>query len=80
MDSIKNSLAKIQNDVSAFNDILSQKVDLTEFAQQEEYVKTLCEYKDLKELYSKIMPAIKNFEENMITLEKDMETNKAIIK
>ena len=41
---------------------------------------TLCKYSDLKILYDKVIPPIRNFEENMVILEKDMDWNKEIIR
>lgn len=38
-----------------------------------------CTYSDLKNLYNKVVPPIHNFEENMITLEKDMALCKQIV-
>ena len=40
----------------------------------------MCSYNDLKSLYNRVIPAIKGFEENMITLEKDMSTSKEIVR
>ena len=41
---------------------------------------TLWKYTDLKSLYDKVLPPIHNFEENMVTLEEDMDRNKEIIR
>jgi len=39
----------------------------------------LCKYDDLKILYNKVVPAVQGFEENMIVLERDVETFKQIV-
>ena len=59
---------------------LKLKVNIQTFNDTKDYINTLCKYKDLKLLYDKVLPPIKNFEENMITLEKDMKKNQEIIR
>lgn len=59
---------------------VSSKTNQSEFNELKDYSKTLCHYSDLKSLYDKVVPAIHNFEENMVTLEKDMGRNKQIIR
>jgi len=39
----------------------------------------LWKYEDLKFLYNKVVPAVQGFEENMIILERDVETYKQIV-
>ena len=59
---------------------INNKTNLSDFNELKDYSKTLWRYTDLKSLYDKVMPSIKNFEDNMIILEKDMDRNKEIIR
>ena len=43
-------------------------------------LKNFCEYKDLKELYSKVMPPLQQMGEDLATLETNMNHNREIIR
>lgn len=45
----------------------------------EKQIENLCKYEDLKILYNKVVPAVQGFEENLIDIERDVETYKQIV-
>jgi hypothetical protein len=51
----------------------------TDIHTLEKQIENLCKYDDLKILYNKVVPAVQGFEENLIDIERDVETYKQIV-
>lgn len=81
MNSLLNNLQantnKINNEISEIHHNGAKKNHIN---QLKEEIAKWCMYDDLKNLYSKVIPSIHSFEENMIVLEKDIEVYKQIVK
>lgn len=60
--------------------ILNSKVEKSELQEVADYTTQLCKYSDLKELYNKVMPSLKSFEDNVISLNRDMDQHHEIIR
>ena len=54
--------------ITDLTSMMRNKIEKSEFYELKNYTNLLCKYDDLKDLYSKVMPSIKNFEDNMILL------------
>ena len=66
--------------ITDLTSMMRNKIEKSEFYELKNYTNLLCKYDDLKDLYSKVMPSIKNFEDNMILLNQDMHRNSQIIR
>ena len=80
LDTLQSSIDSLKDDISTITNNLHTKVDNSELEKLSTHIETLCPYESLKELYNKVMPAIKGFEENIHQMNKDMDTHQQIIK
>ena len=59
---------------------LPKKAERRDLMQLKADLKNFCEYKDLKELYGKVMPPLQRIGQNLEALETDMNRNMEIIR
>lgn len=62
----KSAIALIESAFNSMNEQLGSKVDRTSFSALAKEVRQACKYSDLKELYAKTIPALQNFEKELI--------------